>query len=520
MKNSTCLFLFLTIVWLIPRAGWAQLRTWTDDSGSFSVEAKFVELTAEGVRLEKPNGNMVTVPLDRLSAADQQFARQQTAGASEPSSTTPAPSSTAPATPPPATTGPALVEFRSGSKIEGRITARDDQSITVETDRGGRTFSRRYPLESILAISIDGKRDLLGETLAEANGSGARPGGTNSDGPAPLGVLRSRAEIEKLIERLGRTPPDWFDSVPVDYPKTLDLSWPQRPPPPWNAQKNVGQYVWDVINPNPGRWKSGARFMHFMLVEHKNRASQRNRAMNSLGQMYYGLLQDYARAAFWFRMSGADKSQTPAGVKLAQCYWKLGSKQMAMDCLSQFSNYYPSTIKLLADMGETQRALKMVEGLVRAGWPDLAYLYAGDAWRVSGRYPQAIRYYEKVLDVPAVGKPAERIKRNQTRARANIEGIKIFDTLNLSQVADGTYRGESPAYAGQLEVEVVVTAGRIESVKVTRHKEKQFYSSIIDTTAKIIEKQGVKGVDTTSGATITAEAIINGTAKALARGMK
>lgn len=515
MKRGRCPLLLLATVALFPRAAWAQLRTWTDESGSFGVEAKFVELTAEGVRLEKNNGNLITVPLDRLNAADRQFVRQQADTAAAASSTTPA---TAPAPPPP-TAGDALVEFQSGSKVEGRITARDEKSLTVETTRGGRTFSRRYPLDSILAISIDGHREVLGEPSAAGNGSGTLPGGSDSNGPAPLGVQRTSAQIENLIDRLGHTPPDWFDSVPLDYPRTLDLSWPQPPPGPWDAQKNVGQYVWDVINPNPGKWQSGVRFMHFMLGEHKNRPDQAARAMNSLGQMYFGLLQDYARAAFWFRLAGAERNPSPAGVKLAECYWKLGNKQMAIGLLGKLPTYYP-TIKLLADMGETQQALRIAEAGARGGQPDLAYLYAGDACRVANRYSQALEYYGKVLDVPAVGKQAERIERNKTRARANIEGIKIFDTLDLSQVAEGTYRAESPGYAGQVEVEVVVAGGRIESVKVTKHKEKQFYSSITDTTAKIIEKQGVKGVDTTSGATITAEAIINGTAKALARGLK
>jgi uncharacterized protein with FMN-binding domain len=71
-----------------------------------------------------------------------------------------------------------------------------------------------------------------------------------------------------------------------------------------------------------------------------------------------------------------------------------------------------------------------------------------------------------------------------------------------------------------LHVAVSVKRARIESVNVTAHQEKQFYSAITDTTARILEKQGVKGVDMTSGATITAEAMVNATAKALASGMK
>jgi uncharacterized protein with FMN-binding domain len=65
-----------------------------------------------------------------------------------------------------------------------------------------------------------------------------------------------------------------------------------------------------------------------------------------------------------------------------------------------------------------------------------------------------------------------------------------------------------------------VKAGRIEDVRVSKHTEKQFYSSIADTTRQIIQKQGVKGIDATASATITSEAIINATAKALANAMK
>ena len=74
------------------------------------------------------------------------------------------------------------------------------------------------------------------------------------------------------------------------------------------------------------------------------------------------------------------------------------------------------------------------------------------------------------------------------------------------------------AIAGAVAGERVRTA--IETVKVVKHTEKQYYGSLTDTPAKIIQKQTVKGIDAFSGATITSEAIINATAKALAKGIK
>ena len=42
-------------------------------------------------------------------------------------------------------------------------------------------------------------------------------------------------------------------------------------------------------------------------------------------------------------------------------------------------------------------------------------------------------------------------------------------------MADGTYRASSVAYNGSLEVEVNVRQGRLTGVRVTSHREKQFY---------------------------------------------
>jgi uncharacterized protein with FMN-binding domain len=192
---------------------------------------------------------------------------------------------------------------------------------------------------------------------------------------------------------------------------------------------------------------------------------------------------------------------------------------MALKCLRRNTVYF-TTIKLLADMGETRQALELADGAARGGWSDLAYLYAGDACRIEGRYDEALRYYKKVLDVKPQGNAQKRVERNQERARTNIQAIEIYDNLQLSRVRDGTYNAAAPGYAGSVRVEVAIRGGRIEAVRVTDHQEKQYYGAIAETPAKIIEKQGVKGVDATTSATITSEAIINATALALTKGLR
>lgn len=54
----------------------ARPRTWSDASGSFRVVATLVERTGTDVRLKKSDGTEITVPLAKLSEADQKWLDQ------------------------------------------------------------------------------------------------------------------------------------------------------------------------------------------------------------------------------------------------------------------------------------------------------------------------------------------------------------------------------------------------------------------------------------------------------------
>jgi len=51
----------------------SALRTWTDRSGKFQIRAKYVATEGENVKLEKADGTVIAVPLERLSEEDQKF---------------------------------------------------------------------------------------------------------------------------------------------------------------------------------------------------------------------------------------------------------------------------------------------------------------------------------------------------------------------------------------------------------------------------------------------------------------
>lgn len=70
---------FAAVLFALVSPGFTvELRTWKSATGSYSTEAEFVELTADGaVRLKRKDGSTVNVPLAKLSSADQEFARSQ-----------------------------------------------------------------------------------------------------------------------------------------------------------------------------------------------------------------------------------------------------------------------------------------------------------------------------------------------------------------------------------------------------------------------------------------------------------
>lgn len=402
-----------------------------------------------------------------------------------------------------------VVEFANGAKVEGKVVARDDDSITVKTTVDGRELTRRWTLDQIQAMTIDGKREVLGAEVATAPAA-----------VAATGEQQSEAEVEALIAELGRSQPEWWDSAELTYPKTLDLNWPDPPFQQWDNQRYIGHYVWDVVSPNPNKWQGGIRMVHHLMMTHKDNPRLRTRAMNELGRMYFDYLQDYARAAFWWKAAGVEKGDAEGhGVALAECYWRLGSKAMAMRLLDQLQPQF-SMIKLWTQMGELDRALAMADANAKGNWADIANIYAGDSCRAAGDHQRAIEYYEKVLGVPASGRAARRILANQERAKASIEAVRVFDMLDLKRIPDGVYRAASLGFKGPVTVEVSVQGGRIVSVRVVQHQEKQYYTAMTATPRQIVEKQGIQGVDATSGATITSQAIIFATAKALAGGMK
>ncbi len=405
------------------------------------------------------------------------------------------------------------VELLDGTRYDGRVVKELPETLRfeVEIPSGGKA-EIDIPTKSIYTLAVAGKRRVVNEKTAKA--APEKPSKTADPASAKTTAAagRSKTEVLALIKKSASTPPGWFAATPLNYPKTLDLTW--TPPPqgsPWDPNKNIGHFIWTSINENETRWKEGIKFLHHLLTVNKDNKPVLNQVMSALGNMYHNLHQDWARAAFWWQLAG--ESDT---IDLAHCYFKLGSRDMAVEILNRLgadNTRHASIVRLWAEIGDTAKALQLAEQMAR-GIPDAGNLAAGDVCKVMGRFPEALAYYQKAA---AATSGSRDLAQNKNRAQASIDAIRVADGLDLKKIPDGKYTANSLGYTGPVDVEVSVAGGRITDVRVTQHHEKQYYSSITETCAAIVKKQGAKGVDATSGATITSEAIINAAVKSLPR---
>lgn len=380
---------------------------------------------------------------------------------------------------------------------------------------------------------------------------------------------KSKAEIDTLIEEIGSTAPDWWDSVELRIPETLDMNWPVRmrfqqgrggfgfrggrggfrgrgsfitqntSGYGQDNSKGVDQYLIQVIYPNAPRHQEGIKLVNHLMIMHKDDRQKLARSLSTLGDLFYDLLNDYARAVFWWqkasKMGGSIDS-----LKLARCYFELGSKSAAYEILANLNSGYRGSnkeaIKFWANMGEVDKALEMIESgnqgnnmggrnFGRGGSSQgVDYLFAAEICRAAGRYDQAVGYYEKAIAGTSNNFSSFRSRgggNTSERAKANMEAVKLLSQLDLKHIPDGTYASNAIGFGGTLYLNVSVARGRIVSVEVTQHRETySYYSRAIPVARKIVSKQGFKGVDAVSGATITSDAIINAAAKALANAGK
>lgn len=331
------------------------------------------------------------------------------------------------------------------------------------------------------------------------------------------------ATITKLVDAAAKSKPAWWDQVTLNYPQTLDLSCPSGAGG-WDATKQPGVWMWDAINPNPKRWQEGTKFWHFVLANAKQNklAVAEQSATTTLGHCYGELLQDWPRALYWFQQREAKYGKSDElTVEMAHAYLRLGSRSLAIKTLkplTQDLTRHGSAIQMWAVLGDYATAYRLAQQRVAIS-EDVGWFMYGYTAQLEGSWKKALDGFKRA-EAAQQGKSGRDWKQTRERATAAIQAITLFETLDLTKVADGTYRDQSVGYSGPVLVEVTVAAKKITNARVTKHQEKQYYAALDEVPAKLIAKQHVKGVDATLGATITSEAIVYAAAKALSQGQR
>jgi len=416
------------------------------------------------------------------------------------------------------------IVLQNGSSYEGKLLSKTSKSIKFRVILpNGASVELDFPADRVKSVTTGGKIPAppvrpKPTTPKPTVKTPVRPPTPKPATPASTKTTqRSASQITALIQRAGKTMPDWWDSVKLNYPKTLDLAG-TNPVKGWQPQRNIGAHFWSIVTPNPSRWKSGIKLLHHVMDVRRNDRLRQAQAMDMVANYYSRYLLDYARSAYWHQQaSRAGARPTLHGVVgLAECYYYLGSKRMALSLLSKYGlNRRGSVpgIKLMMDMGRFDTAMTMAGDVARM-MPHAGYLAAGNIYRHTRKYDKAIEAYGKVI---AARDDKGYAKRSKQRAYAAIEAVRLCKTLNISKVPDGTYTASAVSYRGPLTVRVEVSGGRIKSAAVTKHKDDIFFTSIKATPQVIVTKQSVEGIDAVSGATVTCEAIVNAATKALAR---
>ncbi len=71
MKELKFVVAVLCLVW--AGASYAEFRVWSSKDGMSNVEARFIQMSGSKVVLEKPDGNRIMVPKNKLSAKDNEY---------------------------------------------------------------------------------------------------------------------------------------------------------------------------------------------------------------------------------------------------------------------------------------------------------------------------------------------------------------------------------------------------------------------------------------------------------------
>lgn len=427
------------------------------------------------------------------------------------------------------------LELTNGRAYQGLVLEQTESSVRFRavTDTGGH-MTAEFPRSMIARLIVTGEEPQIEPPPRpeppEPNDAPAWQPPAEADPPAEPqpqdpadDAARTPAEVRQWIADQGPQPPAWWDDVSADYPSSLDLAGTQaNPNRQWRPNVDIGAYLVSTVNPNQARWRPAIKMLHEALRARRDDRDKLAEAMAMLGRAYLRYEADAARAAFWYEQALKRGHRPFAGqvVNLAECYWRLGSADLAAQTLARYGlddQPFPAAIRLLGQMGRTAQALRLAERLAAGNnSADHGYLAAGHVYLTDGDFDRAAQAFQAVVDLQ---RGSRQLNRNKQRARNGLLAAQVAARLDLSGVDDGAYTGAARGYRANLNATVTIRGGRIDSIDIRNERDDWPFTSLSEVPARIVDAQQFN-VACITEATTTSEAILAAVAQALQRAMQ
>ena len=283
-------------------------------------------------------------------------------------------------------------------------------------------------------------------------------------------------KLDRAIAEL-ETPPDWFDGVTVRY----DMG------EPWQKAR---QHVRKLL----AAYENREAMKISVLYHQQGRGSQDGHEHPMY--LFLGGEHVWAAKVYKERLAKRDKTYAWECGALASLYMRFGDHAQAIEVLEIGLQHLPDPPGRV---------------FTQAGLHDKL----GDVHADKGDTQQAAAHYRKAMALFRVAKPKygrhllpQRISKVQ--AKLDLLGRKALD---LGGARDGVYRGQSLGYGTPLHATVRIQGGRIADVRL-QHKEKIEQHATTTVPKQIVERQSL-AVDAVTGATVTVQAIVEATYRAL-----
>ena len=285
----------------------------------------------------------------------------------------------------------------------------------------------------------------------------------------------SKPSLDKALAHL-KVPPDWFDEVEIEYDTNQ----------PW---KDARIEVRRLLSVNKNR---EAMKLTVLYLQKEDIGNGHEYPMYLyMGGEYAWAVQEYRK-----RLRSRPKGNTHEYLSLVACYRHFGEYADALELVDVALQRLPDPPWRIAREADI-------------------YDYLGDLYAEMGNFEKATQHYKKAIALyPTSGQPYGRhlLHRRAARIQSKLDLLTV-EAIESGELQDGTYTGKSLGYVGDLSVTVMIRKGKITDVQV-QHEEKIDQNATTIIPRRIIAKQSLK-VDGITGATVTYDAIIDGTLQAL-----